>query len=114
VPLGDVNTTYTGFQKGTPDPKWFVVNGLDTCPESPNCVSNRDARLITGDVVMSVVPQDGATDDDPPETATSPSMGLRAAHRRRTQRRRGKQHACCVCCSSISDDPAMTYWYQYQ
>jgi len=36
-PIGYETSNYVSFVFGTPDPSHFVVNGVDTCPQDPNC-----------------------------------------------------------------------------
>jgi len=35
--IGDFTSNWEQFKPGTPDPSLFIVNGIDSCPESPNC-----------------------------------------------------------------------------
>jgi len=35
--LGTMNSTWSNFQAGTPDPALFNISGIDSCPQSPNC-----------------------------------------------------------------------------
>jgi len=35
--IGDMYSNWKNYKPGTPDPSLFIVNGIDSCPESPNC-----------------------------------------------------------------------------